>query len=169
MKILIADIPDEGLEIDLEEKIETEDATLFSPVFGHLEVNRTGDEIEVRGGLHAELGLRCSRCLKDFERRIDIPVSAVYLPVEDSSAGRHALRDDEMDTGFYKGEELDLHDLVREQVLLNIQIKPLCSESCKGLCPKCGADLNTETCSCVTKEIDPRLEVLKNFLEKRKE
>jgi DUF177 domain-containing protein len=169
MKILIADIPDEGLDIDLEEKMDIEDVSLFSPVSGHLEVNRTGNEIIVRGGLHAELGLRCSRCLKDFERRVDIPVSVVYHPIGDISAGRHALRDDELDTGFYRGEELDLQDLAREQILLNIQMKSLCRESCKGLCPRCGADLNAETCSCITKEIDPRLEVLKNFFEKGKE
>jgi uncharacterized protein len=169
MKILIEDIPDEGLDIDLEEKMDIEDLTLFSPVTGHIEISRTGNEIVVRGGLHAELGLRCSRCLKDFDRRVDIPISALYHPIEDISAGRHSLRDDEMDTGFYKGEELDLQELAREQILLNIQMKSLCRESCKGLCPRCGADLNIETCSCVAKEIDPRLEVLKNFFEKRKE
>jgi DUF177 domain-containing protein len=169
MKIVIEDIPDDGLEIDLEEKIELEDVTLFSPVSGHLEINRTGNEVMVRGGLRARLGLRCSRCLKEFEGKIDVPVSVVYLPLADSTAGRHALRDDEMDTGFYRGEELDLEELAREQILLSIQMKSLCSESCKGLCPRCGADLNKEACGCVTKEIDPRLEVLKNFFEKRKE
>lgn len=169
MKITIADIPDEGLEIDLKEKTDIEDVTLFSPVSGHLRVEKSGDEILVRGGLHAELGLRCSRCLKEFERRVDIPVSVVYHQVEETAAGRHALRNDEMDTGFYRGEELDLQELAREQILLSIQMKSLCSESCKGLCPRCGADLNLETCGCVTKEIDPRLEALKNFFEKRKE
>ena len=169
MKIAIADIPEEGLEIDLEEKIDVDDVVLPSPVCGHLSVNRSADEIVVKGSLSAELGLRCSRCLKDFSRTAEIPLSVVYHPAEDISAGRHALRDDEMDTGFYRGGELDLLELAREQVLLSIQMKSLCRESCKGLCPRCGADLNEAPCGCVTGEIDPRLEVLKNFFEKRKE
>jgi uncharacterized protein len=169
MKIAIADIPDEGLSVDIKEIFSGEDLHLLSPVVAHLELNRRGKEIIVEGDLKAELGLQCSRCLKDFTRTLDIPVNVVYHSIEEIGSEKHGLKDDEMDMGFYKGEELDLQELLSEQILLNIQMKPLCSERCKGICPQCGADLNTGQCSCEKKEGDSRLAELKKFLEKGKE
>lgn len=166
MKIVIADIPDEGLEVDIEERVEVEDVSLSGPVISQLSLNKVATEIIITGRLKAEMELQCSRCLKDFTQGLDIPVNVVYHPVEDVAGEKHALKDEELDLGFYQGEELDLQELLKEQILLNTQMKPLCSERCKGICPKCGKDLNTGQCSCSQKEIDPRLEVLKNFLEK---
>lgn len=169
MKIVIADIPDEGLHIDIEEKVDLEGVSLMSPVTADLELNKTGKEIVVSGEVTTEVELQCSRCLKIFKRDLKLPVEVVYHPLEEIGVERHGLRDDELDMGFYKGEELDLKDLLREQLLLNIQMKPLCSEECKGLCPRCGTDLNMGQCDCEEEEVDPRLEVLRNFFEKRKE
>lgn len=169
MKLLISDIPDEGLVLDLKEKTGTEDFDLLSPISARLELNKISREIIITGNILADLGLQCSRCLKDFRRKTNIPVNVVYHPIEELGDERHEIADDEMDMGFYRGEELDLQELLKEQVLLNIQMKPLCNENCKGLCPVCGADLNKEKCGCEKKSVDPRLEVLKKLLEKRKE
>jgi DUF177 domain-containing protein len=169
MKITIPDIPDEGLHIDLEETPTLDGVSLLSPVRAGLEVNKTGSEIVVTGMVAAEIELQCSRCLKVFRRKLEFPVEVVYHPLEELGDERHELRDDELDMGFYKGEELDLDEFLKEQLLLNIQMKPLCSEDCKGLCPVCGTDLNVAKCACDRRKTDPRLEVLKNFLEKRKE
>ncbi len=169
MKIVITDIPDEGLIIDVEEKLELEEDRAASPVNGSLQVTRADGEVIVTGKVTTELDLQCSRCLRDFRKPLDIAVNVVYHPIEEIAEERHGLRDDEMDMGFYRGEEIDLQELVREQVLLNMQMKPLCDESCKGICPDCGADLNAGACRCGTREIDPRLEVLKKLLHKGKE
>jgi uncharacterized protein len=169
MKIVIADIPDEGLVVDFNEKFSGEDIRLPSPVEAHLEIHGAGKEIIVEGRLKADLELQCSRCLKDFRRSLDIPVNVVYHPIADIGNEKHELKDDEMDMGFYMGEELNMQELLKEQILLNIQMKPLCAESCRGICPQCGTDLNSGQCSCAKKEGDLRLEVLKKFLEKRKE
>jgi uncharacterized protein len=169
MKIVIADIPDEGLHIDIEEKVDLEGISLMSPVTADLELNKMGKEIVVSGEVTTEVELQCSRCLKIFKRDLELPVEVVYHPLEEIGVEGHGLRDDELDMGFYKGEELDLKELLREQLLLNIQMKPLCSEECKGLCPRCGTDLNMGQCDCEEEEVDPRLEVLRNFFEKRKE
>lgn len=59
---------------------------------------------------------------------------------------------------------LDLDELLREDILLDLPSKYLCSPDCKGLCPKCGKNLNEGDCGCDRKEIDPRLEVLKSLL-----
>ncbi|MDH4233422.1 MAG: DUF177 domain-containing protein [Nitrospirota bacterium] len=166
MKILIADITDEGLEVDIEESYRFEEVPLVSPVKAHLGLTKAHAEIIVSGNVTAELELECSRCLKRFRRVMDEPVNVVYHPIEEIGTDRHELKDDEMDMGFYKGEELDLQELLKEQLILNIQMKPLCDEKCKGICSHCGTDLNTETCGCETGKIDSRLEVLKKLFEK---
>jgi uncharacterized protein len=165
MKIVIADIPDEGLIVDLEEKLTPEDVSLSCTATSRLSLHKVGTEVVITGRLKADMDLQCSRCLRDFRQTIDIPVNVVYHPIEEAGVERHALKDDEMDMGFYRGEELDLRELLKEQVILNVQMKPLCNEQCKGICPKCGTDLNTGQCGCGGKEVDPRLEALKNLLD----
>jgi len=166
MKIIISDIPDEGLDLDFEEKFEAEEIRLLSPVKAHLELTKSHSEIIISGSLKAELEFECSRCLKKFRRVMDVPVNVVYHPVTELGDDRHGLKDDEMDMGFYQDDELDLQELIREQIMLNIEMKPLCDEHCRGICSQCGTDLNTGTCGCETKKIDSRLEVLKKLLEK---
>ncbi|MBI5632452.1 MAG: DUF177 domain-containing protein [Nitrospirae bacterium] len=169
MKIVIPDIPEEGLDVELEEKISIEGFSVPSPVKAQLAVHKTATEVMITGSLTAELQMECSRCLKVVRQSQDLPISVVYHPADEMGSEKHGLHDDEMDMGFYSGEELDLDELIREQILLSVQMKPLCSEECKGICPKCGIDLNSGTCTCVQKEIDPRLEVLKKLLDKEKE
>ena len=169
MKIQIPDIPEEGLEVDLEEDLGIEGVSPVSPAKARLSINKIATEVMVSGHLSVELENVCSRCLKSFRQVQDLPVNVVYHPESEVGAERHELHDDEMDMEFYRGDELDLQELLREQVMLNLQMKPLCNEACKGICPKCGKDLNTGTCACENHETDPRLEVLKKLLDKGKE
>jgi uncharacterized protein len=170
MKIVIADIPDEGLVLDFEEQFGAEEEMSFvSPAKARLELTKVHGEIIITGSVNVELELECSRCLKKFRRAINEPVHVVYHPLDEIGADRHELKEDEMDMGFYRGEELDLKELVREQIVLSIQMKPLCDENCRGICAQCGTDLNTGTCNCGTGRIDSRLEVLKKLLDKGKE
>lgn len=169
MKILLEDIPEEGLSLDIQEKFEIESHSLVSPVSAHLDIYKTGPEVIINGRLVTELEFQCSRCLKNFNRHMDVNIDLVYHPLEEITAERHALKDDEMETGFYTGAEIDLQDVLKEQILLNINMKPLCDDNCRGICPQCGNDLNKQGCSCEKKEVDPRFQVLKQFLEKRKE
>jgi uncharacterized protein len=169
MKIQIPDIPEEGLEVDVEEDLSIEGISAVSPVKARLSITKVAAEIMVSGDLTLELENACSRCLKRIRQTQNLPVSVVYHPADEIGSEKHELHGDEMDMGFYRGDELDLRELLGEQVMLNLQMKPLCDETCKGICPKCGTDLNTGSCSCETRETDPRLEVLKKLLEKGKE
>lgn len=169
MKIRIPDIPEEGLDIDLSEDMTIEGISLVSPVKGRFTVTKSDIEVIVSGDLALEAEHECSRCLKRFRQKSALPVGVVYHPASEVGHERHELHDDEMDMGFYEGEELDLQELITEQVMLNMQMKPLCDEACRGICPKCGIDLNTGSCSCVQNETDPRLEVLKKLLNTGKE
>ena len=165
MKIRIPDIPDEGLTLDIEESIDTN--SVLSPVSARLRTEKAGAEIMVKGDLRAEIKLICSRCLKEYNGKLTIPVDVVYHPVEELKDEAHLneVKSEELDLDFYSGEEIDLLDLVKEQVELNIPMKPLCDDACKGICPKCGTDLNIRSCTCSVKDIDPRFESLKKLLQ----
>jgi uncharacterized protein len=164
MKIRIPDIPDEGLALDIEESIDTN--SLLSPVSARLRIEKAGEEIMVKGDLRAEIKLICSRCLKEYNGKLTVPVDVVYHPVEELKDEAHLneVKSEELDLDFYSGEEIDLLDLVKEQVELNIPMKPLCDDACKGICQKCGTDLNIRSCTCSVKDIDPRFESLKKLL-----
>jgi len=162
MKIVIAEIPPEGVDVELKEHFKFDDS-LF-PAQANLKIQKVGTEVLIKGTVRAEVQLQCRRCLKDFESSVDASVDVVYHPVEElRDEEKHGLKVEELDMGFYSGGELDLSDLIKEQVVLNLPMKPLCSNLCKGICPYCGGDLNKGDCGCAMKEGDPRLAVLKKL------
>jgi uncharacterized protein len=168
MKILIPDIPQEGIDLDIQETLQSETG-LFT-IRGRLKVEKVASEVMVKGDLRADVQLQCSRCLKQYTGDLSIPVDVVYHPVEElKGADHHEIASEELDLDFYEGEELDITRLLKEQVALNVPMKPLCNETCRGLCPRCGTDLNVSDCSCSQKTMDPRFQELKKFLKERKE
>lgn len=165
MKILLSDITDEGLDLDFEETLELDNLGLRSPVRALLRVDKVSTEVIVNGRFTCSIELQCSRCLKNFIKDADISMSVVYHPLDElRGEDKHEVKDDELDMGFYEGNEMDVQELLKEQIILSVPMKPLCSESCKGICPQCGKDLNIDTCKCEQKEIDPRLAILKKLI-----
>jgi uncharacterized protein len=126
------------------------------------------------GTFRGELTVACSRCVNPVKLVIDEKLRVTFMPphempADDASA---ATRDDadegpevaeeDLDVFPFDGERIDLEPLFREQFVLAIPYAPLCAETCKGLCPQCGIERNTATCSCEP-PIDPRLAVLKGL------
>lgn len=111
-------------------------------------------------GAHTSVGAmgRCSRCGELFSVSISF---GTERPVA------RRLTGDDDDEYIIADEDgyVDLDEVFLEELLLQLPTKLLCKENCKGLCPKCGVDLNKSSCSCSHKEIDPRLEVLKALLK----
>ena len=165
MKIIISEISDNGLDIEVNETLAF-DAGPF-PVQAQLKIKKFGTEIVVNGNILTAVELQCSRCLKDFKRKFSFPFEAIFHPIEQlKEEEKHELDVEELDMGFYAKDELDLFDIIKEQVMLNLPMKALCNDFCKGICLRCGADLNAGDCSCSKKDIDPRLVSLKKFLNK---
>ena len=73
------------------------------------------------------------------------------------------VEEDDLETSYYRDDQIDLSELMREQFYLALPMKPLCREDCKGLCPQCGTNLNTGTCDCAPAWDDPRLAPLKQL------
>ncbi|MBN1914226.1 MAG: DUF177 domain-containing protein [Candidatus Omnitrophica bacterium] len=134
MKIAIAHIPIEGLslreEIDPKElDIDTDIIKLCSPVSVEAEITRITNSITAKLALSGVMLLCCSRCLNEFK-----------LNFEKNIGLNFALDKDDL--------VLDLLLEIRDQIILDYPIKPLCSTGCRGLCPKCGANLNEGECGC---------------------
>ena len=170
MKILISDIPDEGIELEIDETVDIGEIMLRAPVKEVLSVKKIGNEVFVEGNMAAAAEFECSRCLKKYSAGIKFDVHAAYHPLNElGGEGTHEIKEDELDIGFYSNNELDILDVAREQLLLNMPIKLLCDDACKGICPKCGKDLNLGACNCSAEVVDPRFEVLKKFFSKGEE
>jgi uncharacterized protein len=119
-----------------------------SPVQGDISVERTGEQVSVRGRLDTVIRLECVRCLRSFE----LPIQPqLELFAERTGTGERrdeeALERDSYMT-FHDGRRLDLRNEVRELLLLELPIAPTCRTDCRGLCTRCGADLNDGPCSC---------------------
>jgi uncharacterized protein len=125
-------------------------------------ITNKGTVFEITGKIITQLKQCCSRCLEDMVTLLTIPFSEEYRELEFQEAGE--LSDTE--TNYFNGEEIDITDLIRENILLAEPIKPVCSETCRGLCPECGANLNINTCGCNPTKTDPRLAVLEKLLSK---
>lgn len=170
MKITVSEIPEEGLHVEEEEDIEAETSGIATRARLNVDIKRTESDVYLSGDLTATLSLLCSRCLESFSRDVTFPLELEYRPVRELGGEEtHELSRDEMDTGFYEDDELDLSEISSEQVLLNLPMKPLCAEACKGICPRCGANLNEETCGCDLGGVDERLKDLDKFLKRGKE
>ena len=133
-----------------------------SPVQVNVTYYRSGRELFFHGGLKGRVEADCSRCLESvafvIEKNFDFVLTPDPLPTNKN----RELTEDEMGLSFYSGEDIDLSPYVREQTLLALPLRPLCSEGCRGLCPGCGAELNRTGCEC-TSPGDPRMAVFRNL------
>lgn len=138
------------------------------PISVDLTVGREMDHYRVDGSLKVPVSLLCSRCLAEFDQTVSSQFSIFFREGEGLGADNEEDDDVELDeralvSATFSGDEIDLQPELGEQVALCIPLKPLCSESCKGLCPVCGIDLNTATCGCKEEERFSKFSALKNF------
>jgi uncharacterized protein len=146
---------------------EEEPYTVASPVSLAFDIYKDGQQFHLVGTVKAELSLACGRCLETYAFPVDASFDVLYLPhAHNAGEGEVEVEEDDLTTAYYRDDEIDLAQLVREQVYLAIPMKPLCREECKGLCPECGTNRNTGSCDCVKTWTDPRLEGLKALLNK---
>lgn len=121
-------------------------------------------QTDVEGEISAEAEIECTRCLLATDAPLKISFSVSYVAPENYTAEREAeIREDDLQVAVLDDDKIDLTELVREQILLNLPEPFYCREDCKGLCQKCGANRNLIDCNCEEKEVDPRWAALKNL------
>lgn len=128
------------------------------------EVSDDAGAITLSATVHARVSTRCARCGKPVEYDKETPVE--FLLVKEVEGAEEELQDD---LYLIESDAVELDDILVPELILDMEMAVLCDEDCKGLCPKCGQNLNQGGCGCVRKEIDPRLAVLQKFLDNNKE
>jgi uncharacterized protein len=136
-----------------------EDAELAQtePLVGHVAMLRTNRGILVEATLSGTVVVECSRCLKGVTTPITVHLEEEFQPTVDVVKGTF-IAVEEDDTALLIDEHhiLDIAEVVRQAVLLEIPMQVLCKPDCLGLCPTCGQDLNAGPCGCLPADADPR-------------
>lgn len=144
--------------------LEVEGAALKSAVKVKGKLAKGIAQVDVAGEIFADAVIECARCLQPIERKLEIPFTAEFVSAEHYTAAKEAkLRGNDLDVSVFEDDKIDLTELVREQILLNLPEQIFCREDCKGLCEKCGANRNLVDCNCIETEVDPRWSALKNL------
>jgi len=128
-------------------------------------LTKMGDEFLVRGRISTQADLVCDRCAEPYVADIQDEMMVLYtlssklIPEDEDKQYDEVHR---IDPGLM---EIDLSEDIRQTLIVALPLKRLCSPDCKGLCPRCGANLNFEKCTCEVETIDPRWEALKKLLK----
>jgi uncharacterized protein len=160
MKIKISNLANGTYDYLFEGKVE--DIKITEPYFGNYRTEAVLTKFDKQMILDAETSIKanlvCDRCAIDFETTISSSYRMVYLlenEIPDSEKEKVEINYIHPDT-----EKIDISEDVKDYALLAVPMKKLCGEDCKGLCYKCGKNLNEGECNCIREEIDPRWEPL---------
>ena len=176
MKINVEHITEKPLVLSGEESLEAfpvllgmqkdRECVFKGPVRFDITAQREFDHLRVTGKVQVLSLLSCSRCLAEFEAEINSSFTIFYrkaIPGEISLEEETELDEQDLVSATYSGGEIDLNHELEEQVAMEIPLKPLCSQACKGLCTVCGEDLNSSACLCSRETVNMKFSALKNF------
>ena len=148
-----------SVSIDLSDLLYGESHPVSEPVLAEGVVRNTAGVLVMTGSLHTTIHGVCDRCASDFDKFVEFPLDVVLVT---------ELSNEENEDEWVfplEGDSADLEDIVRTVFVLNLDSKLLCKDDCKGLCCRCGRNLNDGPCNC-QKELDPRFAALQQLLEK---
>jgi uncharacterized protein len=118
-------------------------------------------DIRLKGRFAGKFEVPCARCVEPVEIPLAADFDLIFRPAAaDSEAPERSITAPETEIGYYQKDSLLLEDVLREQVLLSLPVRTLCKPDCKGLCPRCGQNRNSQPCSCEAGPSDPRWEAL---------
>lgn len=132
-----------------------------SPVVVEGTATNVESGILVDSNIKTTIVVDCDRCLKPVATSVDIRAIEQFVTAAETVVGT----DEEKEFRIYKGNTIDLRDMVEENILLSVPMKVLCSDMCKGLCSLCGTDFNVKECNCSKEDVDPRMEKLKDWFK----
>jgi len=184
MKIQVASIPEEGIELDFSQKegwvrdMAAHALKTFhragDPITGHLSVFQTMENISVKAHVHLPVHAVCNRCLKAYDVEIDVHCERLFTPLFESQRRKEQeegvekeLTQEDLNFSYYEGDEIDVGQALAEQIVLEQPMIYLCKADCKGLCPQCGINKNEQTCSCEERRLEESpFAALKNLIKK---
>ena len=166
MKVDFRQVKPEGSEFVYSELSEELDLSVEAvefpePIEVEISGSKTGDELIFQGTVSTKVEAECARCMENFESEVSSKLQFVIQLLEIS----HPQDSDDDDFVILPKtiQEYDISQRVREAILLELPLKPLCSETCLGLCPMCGVNLNDSNCDCTPDKSDERWDSLKQL------
>ena len=151
----------------LKDLIEHGDVAFNETINGTLQVTRVGDVVKVSGRLSASVTSPCGRCLTPVISQLDVPVMLCYVNDDDGKAAplgeEDELQREELGLIQFSAPEIDLRPDLDQEIVMSLPQQPLCKETCKGLCPVCGNNLNQNSCDCESPNFHAGLAALKNI------
>ena len=163
MEIQLEHIKENGLVLEFEKSVGTfpilaemianGECEFTAPLRTALRALRIGDLVEIDGEIETSVRLPCSRCLQPFETPLNSSFALTYMQqtaavMEDIEPQEVELSAEDMAIVYFQGEKINLKDAIQEHVVMEFPLRPLCKVDCKGLCPRCGADMNEDPCDC---------------------
>ena len=118
-----------------------------------IKVNKDGETVYLEGQVKTQFSTQCSRCAEEAISSVSSPVKLQFKPKSYGAA--LGEEDEDLEISYYEGTDIDLSDPLVDMVMLQLPFSVLCSESCQGLCSKCGINLNNAKCDC---EVDEKPE-----------
>lgn len=143
-----------------------DDWQLEKPLIVDVEISHQGQLLNLNGHINTAVKGNCSRCLEQVVVPVECSFAEQLLYAKDVSLFSHlAIGEVEEKYFIYDNDTLDITDIIRESILAVLPQKILCRDDCRGLCPKCGKNLNQGQCDCDLHEVDPRLAILAKLKE----
>ena len=126
-------------------------------------------EVELRGHLAATVQLVCDRCLVNFAKQVAVDLQLLLRCTSEDQWNVHSVEYTEADLEIIilPEPQVELGDILRQQLYLSLPLKQLCDENCRGLCPKCGTNLNERRCDCHLDEVKSPFAVLAHLKKKQ--
>lgn len=153
------------IEIALKEMdLELDHVHAIAPVRLSCDIERSDFQASVAGKIAGEFEIDCTRCLEAVIVPLEFEFDVEFVGAEHfGSSGEHEIDSKDLSTDALPSEQLDLSELAREQILLNLPEQVFCKEDCKGLCEICGTNRNLKVCNCNVLKVDPRWSALKDL------
>jgi DUF177 domain-containing protein len=129
------------------------DITPLGSFYGSARLYRTQTSIVVRGDTRGQIEAECARCLEPFAVGVEVHFEEEFQPSVNITTGVPLPPSEDEALQIDEHHVLDLSELVRQYVLTNMPLNPVCSSDCQGLCPDCGANLNEGPCTCPSQPV----------------
>lgn len=164
-QFLKSDVGDtRSYDFEADEPIDLDDASA-TEVTGHVKFTMTNFGVVAAARAHAILHLTCARCLEPFETPVDIVFEEEYQPSIDIASGLPVTAPrNEAAFEISANHTIDLTEALRQNLLLSIELVPVCRADCAGLCPTCGVNRNMEQCACPPAEDSSPFAMLQGLL-----
>jgi len=134
------------------------------PLSAEADMYKAGDKYILEGRLQGMVQIACDRCLEPFHHDLKVRFRSILAPISlDYAEADKELIEKDLDIDIIQADVIDLAEIVKEQIYLNLPLKKICRSDCQGLCPRCGTNLNLEKCSCPPDQGHPGFQKLSSL------